>query len=96
MPPYATRATLTSCDIPMLDLLEPINVWVYFQGTKVLPYLMIWRNRRIKIDTLNLTHTSKEGSLTYYHFSVTAGGNYYRLRFDTKNLKWCLEQVEEN
>ena len=80
----------------MIELLEPINVWVFFKGTSIQPYLMFWKNRRIKIDSINLVHTSKEGNAVYYHFSVSAGGNFYRLRFDTKNLKWFLEQVEEN
>lgn len=79
----------------MIELLEPVNVWVFFKGTAIEPYLLIWRNRKIKIDTINLVHTSKEGSTTYYHFSVSANGNFYRLRFDTKDLKWFLEQVEE-
>lgn len=80
----------------MIDLLEPINVWVFFKGALIQPYLMFWKDRKIKIDAINLVHTSKDGSSLYYHFSVSASGNFYRLRFDTKNLKWFLEAVEES
>ncbi len=80
----------------MLDLLEPINVWVLFKGAIISPYVIFWQNRKIKIDTINLVHTSKDGDALYYHFSVSAGGNFYRLRFDTKKLKWFLEAVEED
>lgn len=80
----------------MIDLLEPVNVWVFFKGALIQPYVMFWKDRKIKIDSINLVHTSKDGSALYYHFSVSAGGNFYRLRFDTKNLKWFLEQVEED
>lgn len=79
----------------MLDLLEPVNVWVLFKGALIQPYLFIWKERKIKIEAVNLVHTSKEGNALYYHFSVSAGGNFYRLRFDTKGLKWFLEAIEE-
>lgn len=80
----------------MLNLNEPINVWVFFKGVTIQPYLIIWHNRKIKIDSINLIHTSKEGDHLLYHFSVSAQGNFYRLGFDTKSLKWFLEAVEED
>ena len=80
----------------MIDLLEPINVWVLFKGTTINPYVIFWQNRKIKIDTINLVHTSKDGDALFYHFSVSAAGNFYRLRFDTKKLKWFLEAIEED
>lgn len=80
----------------MLRIHEQINVWVYFKKNTVTPFVFFWRNRRIKIDTVNLMHTSKDGSSVLYHYSVSSGGNFYRLKFDTKDLKWFLEEVEEN
>lgn len=79
----------------MVEILEPVNVWVFFKKTAIEPYLFFWKDRQIKIDTVNLVHTSKNGDSLSYHFSVSAGGNFYRLRFDLKNLKWFLEAVEE-
>lgn len=79
----------------MLDLSEPINVWVYFKGNIIQPYLFFWKNRQIKIDKINLVHTSKDGAELFYHFSVSSGGNFYKLRFDLKTLRWFLEAVEE-
>lgn len=79
----------------MLELHEPINVWVFFKSNQVQPFVFFWKNRKIKIETINLVHTSRnEGSLIY-HFSVSSGGNLYRLRFDLSKLKWFLEAVEE-
>lgn len=80
----------------MLDLLEPINVWVFFKGTTIHPFVFFWHQRKIKIETVNLVHSSRDGESTVLHFSVSAGGNFYRLRFDTKRLKWFLEQMEED
>ena len=79
----------------MLEILEPINVWVLFKGSLIQPWCFFWKSRQIKIDKINLVHTSKEGSTTFYHFSVSSMGNFYRLKFDTQSLKWFLEAVEE-
>lgn len=79
----------------MIELSEPINVWVFFQKTQITPYVFFWKNRRIKIDKVNLVHTTLNGSSNVYHFSVSSGGNFYRLAFDLKRLKWFLEAVEE-
>lgn len=79
----------------MLEILEPIDVWVFFKGSIVQPWCFFWRKRQIKIDKVNLVHTSKNGTLVFYHFSVSSGGNFYRLRFDINKLNWILEAVEE-
>lgn len=80
----------------MLEILEPINVWVLFSRNLIQPYSFFWRGRQIKVEKVNLIHTSKDGINTFYHFSVTAGGNFYRLKFDTNKLSWILEAVEES
>lgn len=80
----------------MVEILEPINVWVLFQNAKPHPHLFFWKDRPIKVDKVNLVHTSKDGASLFYHFSVSSGSNFYRLRFDTKNMKWFLEAVEED
>lgn len=80
----------------MVDILEPIDVWVFFKGNLVQPYLFFWKSRQIKIDKTNLIHSSKNGDLLFYHFSVSSGSNFYRLRFDLLNMKWYLDAVEED
>lgn len=80
----------------MVILSEPINVWAYFKRGSILPYIFFWNNRRIKIDKINLVHTSKFGSTLNYHFSVSSSGNFYKIKFDTKDFKWILEALEED
>ena len=80
----------------MLEIQEPVNVWVFFNKSSIKPHLFFWRGRKIKVEKVNLVHTSKEGSNTFYHFSISSGGNFYRLRFDTAKLKWFLEAVDED
>ena len=79
----------------MLEINEAINVWVFFKKSEVIPYLFIWKNRRIKISNINLMHTSRNGNSIFYHFSVSSGNNFYRISFDDKSLKWTLDAVEE-
>lgn len=79
----------------MLEIQEPVNVWVLFEGNSIKPHTFFWRGRQIKVEKINLVHTSKEGSNTFYHFSISSGGNFYRLRLDVGKLKWSLGEVEE-
>ena len=80
----------------MLEIGEPVNVWVLFKGNLIEPWCFFWKERQIKVDKINLVHTSKEGSNTFYHFSISSGGNFYRLKFDLNKLKWSLEAVESD
>jgi len=80
----------------MLELTEPINVWVYFKGGTLQPHTFFWGSRQIKVEKINLVHTTKNGQSPAYHFSVSSGGNFYRLAFDLESLKWFLEGVEED
>lgn len=79
----------------MDEVNEAVNVWVFFKGSLIEPWCFFWRGRQIKVEKINLVHTSKEGSATCYHFSVSSSGNFYRLKFDLGKLKWTLEAVEE-
>ncbi len=79
----------------MLEISEPINVWVFFKNSLIQPHIFFWKNRQIKIDKVNLVHTSKDGDKLFYHFSVSSSGNFYKLRFDLHSLKWYLEAIEE-
>ncbi len=79
-----------------MEIFEPINVWVFFKGIKIEPHIFFWKNRRIKIDSINLVHMTRNGDSVLHHFSVSSQGNFYRLLFDTTRLKWFLEQVEED
>ena len=80
----------------MVELSDPINVWVFFKKGQITPYVFFWNKRRIAIDAVNLVHQSREGAKTLYHFSVSSAGNFYRLGFDGVDLKWILEAVEED
>ena len=79
----------------MVEISEAVDVWVFFKGSSIEPWCFFWNKRQIKVDKINLVHSSKEGSNTFYHFSVSSGGNFYKLRFNLNSLTWNLEAVEE-
>jgi len=79
-----------------MQINEPINVWVFFRKSGIEPHLFFWKERKIKIEKINLIHTSKNGEELFYHFSISSGGNFYRLKFETSKLRWILEGVEED
>lgn len=78
----------------MTELSDPINVWAFFKKGEITPYVFFWNKRRITIDKINLVHQSKGNGGVMFHFSVSAGGNFYRLGFDSTHMKWFLEATE--
>ena len=79
----------------MTTINEAINILAFF-GKSIEPRSFFWRNRQIKIDKINLVHTSKNGASLFYHFSVSGGGNFYRICFDAGKMQWILEEVDED
>ena len=80
----------------MLEIQVAINVWVFFEKNLIKPYLFFWHGRKIKIDRINLVHTSKNGNSLFYHFSVSSGDNFYRITFDVNKMRWILEAVDDS
>ena len=80
----------------MLEIQEPVDVWVFFSKNKIQPSVFFWKGRQIKIEKVNLVHTSKNGSSLFYHFSISSAGNFYRLKFDVTKIVWILEAVESD
>jgi len=59
-----------------------------------LPKWLIWRERRYQIEKIGLHHTYREGRTLYHVFSVVSDTLFLKLRLDTENLTWCLEEVD--
>lgn len=72
---------------------EPIQVFAEFTEKGPKPYLFKWKNRSYKITAVNFIHTSKEGSKSLFHFSVSADTNTYKLTFDPATLVWTLDEI---
>ena len=70
---------------------ESIEVIATFTKNGVFPRILRWGKRRYKITSVNLVHTIKEGAVRIYFFSVSDGGNAFKLGFNTENLRWWVE-----
>lgn len=72
---------------------EPINILVNFNGTRVIPLFFKWRNKKYKIEKLNLVHKKRDGNDTIYYFNVSDNANYFKLSFSLKNMNWKIEEL---
>jgi len=72
---------------------DPISILVSFSQDKVLPLFFKWRNKKYKIEKLNLVHKKRDGKDTIYYFNVSDNANYFKLSFSTKDLAWKIEEL---
>ena len=68
------------------------HVEVGMSGT---PKWVKWKSRVYQIKKIGLHHTYREGRILYHVFSVTTETLFLRLVFNTDNLRWRLEAVED-
>ncbi|HET7098750.1 MAG TPA: hypothetical protein VFI61_00780 [Patescibacteria group bacterium] len=60
-----------------------------------IPKYMIWKGRSHNIVKVGLRHHFIEGKILYHIFSVTTPNLFMRLKLNTSNLIWTLEQIED-
>lgn len=61
---------------------------------KVEPRKILWKGREYLVNTTGLHHTFREGRTLYHIFSVVAEGTFFRLRLNTENLFWSLDEID--
>jgi hypothetical protein len=75
-------------------MLEEINqiveVVTIFKTNQVIPWKFLWQGREYIIRKINLVYSSWEGRNKIYYFTVSDSANYFKLQFNTDNLKWTL------
>ena len=76
---------------------EPVVVTAEFhpQRPRIRRLWLCWRDRRYEIREVHLYHAERWGEALQHFLSVTAGGKFFKLRFDGKKLQWFLEEVFE-
>ena len=58
------------------------------------PKYVLWKGRNHTVTQIGLHHSYRQGKTLYHIFSVTADTLFMRLKFDTDNLYWTLEETE--
>jgi hypothetical protein len=78
-------------------LSEPVSVQLTFNHSKKLsePRKIFWQNRLYPITKVGLHHTFREGRTLFHIFSVTSNNLFFRLRLDSENLFWTLEEISD-
>ncbi|HLA04271.1 MAG TPA: hypothetical protein VJ065_03500 [Patescibacteria group bacterium] len=69
---------------------EPVTVGLINN----IPKYMIWKGRNYTVSKVGLHHSYHEGRVLCHVFSVTAGTLFLRLKLNTDNLLWRLQEVE--
>jgi hypothetical protein len=60
------------------------------------PKYVIWKGRNYTITKIGLHHHFREGSTLYHVFSVVTDTLFLKLKLNTDNLQWILEEIQEN
>lgn len=72
---------------------DPIHVTVDFLGSRVRPRKIKWGQNTYTVETVNLIHSSQEGSKRLFYFSVSNKENFMKLRFDPMTMNWRLVEI---
>ena len=72
---------------------ERIKVAAVFERGKVKPLLFSWKGKKQTIKSINLIHSADIGSSKCLFFSVSTDSGEYKIKYDTKDLIWSLEQI---
>ena len=65
------------------------------QRHTVAPRQIFWNGQAIRVAKVGIHHTIREGRTLFHIFSVTSDNLFFRLRLNTDNLHWTLEEVAD-
>ncbi len=76
---------------------EPVSVGLAFYHRKMesIPRWVTWHGRTYRILKIGLHHTYREGRTLYHVFSVTTKNLFLRLKLNSENLSWKLEEISD-
>ncbi len=72
---------------------DEIEVITIFAKNGPKPYALKWGGKKYIVEKINLRYEKRAGDGKLVYFSVTSQDNYFKLVFDTNNLKWYLEEA---
>lgn len=78
-------------------LFEKISVVFSYNCEKnaAIPYRIRWRLRDYFIKKLGYHHKVREGRDLFHIFHATDGNLDFKLRFNTEDLSWILEEISD-
>jgi hypothetical protein len=75
---------------------EKVSVVSVYERTegKVMPCKIKWQDKVYKVKQVGLHYPVRQGRKLLHYFSVVTENNTsFKLRLDTENLHWTLEEV---
>src|SRR3989344_7065260 len=75
----------------------PVSVTLEYNSKlrKVLPKLVHWDGQDYPVVKVGYHHTFREGRTLFHIFSVDTSSLFFRLRLNTDNLNWTLEEISD-
>ena len=75
----------------------PVSVQLVYDHRlhSVTPRQILWDGRVIRIAKVGLHHTIREGRTLFHIFSVVSNDLFFRLKLNTENLFWTLEEIAD-
>ena len=75
----------------------PISVNLQFnsKARKVSPTSLYWDGKLYKVNKIGLHHKYREGTLLFHIFSVDTETLFFRIKLNTDNLHWTLEEIAD-
>lgn len=74
---------------------EKVSVITVYNSTKgtVFPWKLKWHDRLYAIDIIGYHYKVTKGAILYHFYTVSSGSTAFKLRLDTSNLHWTLEEL---
>lgn len=75
----------------------PVSVQLVYDHRlrTVAPRQIFWDGKAIRVSKVGMHHTIREGRTLFHIFSVTSQDLFFRLKLDTDNLFWTLEEIAD-
>jgi len=75
----------------------PVSVQLVYDHRlcTVAPRQIFWDGKTIRVSKVGMHHTIREGRTLFHIFSVTSQDLFFRLKLDTDNLFWTLEEIAD-
>ena len=78
---------------------EEVSVVMYYSSRQkaACPHILSWQNTQYEVGEIGYHHKVSEGKTLHHIFEFVDKTNslWFRLKFNTDNLHWTLEQVSD-
>lgn len=71
---------------------DPIDVTAISGQGQLTPRQFNWQGATYRIESINQRWSGKNGSIKLYYFAVSAAGQAFKLKYNSDDLTWSLEE----